>query len=331
MKKLFLMLAAAAAVASCSKDYTIVADQGEAIEFGSFVENSTRADAATDPSYTAATLKKFQVWGTVSGGNGLVSIFDGDDVNGIVGSTGEGDNKVPNVWHCDVKQYWIKDAIYNFAALVNATNDLTMVADLPTEVKGFTADGATDLLYADAKNITGKASGNGPVNFNFAHLLSKVKFTVKNNSKAAEEYSFKVNNIVIKGKNQGDVTLASKTWDTTASSEHEYEVAEIVVDKNTDNAGQECATELLLIPGDFAITFNVDIYNGTTKLGSQSYPVEPGTSYEKTLAVGNAYNFVITVAVGEEITFSVTEQPEWGNGNTTDTNEDHVNDSVVLK
>lgn len=323
------MLAAAAAVVSCSKDYTIVADQGEAIEFGNaFVDNSTRA--AVDPSYgeNGEDLTEFQVWGSVSGGNGLVAIFEGDDVEGQVGYT-DGGNTQPYIWHCDVKQYWIKDATYNFAALVNATNDLTMVDYLPTKVNDFTADGETDLLYADAKGITGKASGNGPVNFTFNHLLSKVKFTVVNNSKEAEEYSFKVNNIVIKGKNQGDVTLASKTWDTTDSSAYEYQVAEIVVDKDTDNAGEECAKELLLIPGNFAITFNVDIYNGTTKLGSQSYPVAGG-SYAKELAVGNAYNFVITVAVGEEITFSVTEQPEWGNGNTTDTNEDGVNDSVVL-
>ena len=314
MKKLFLMLAAAAAVVSCSKDYTIVADQGEAIEFGNaFVDNSTRA--ADDPSYgeNGAALTEFQVWGTVSGGNGLVSIFDGDDVEGIVGSTGEGVNKVPNVWHCDVKQYWIKDAIYNFAALVNATNNLTVVDGLPTEVKGFTANGTTDLLYADAKNIIGLASGNGPVNFNFAHLLSKVKFTVKNNSKAAGEYSFKVNGITISGNSVGDVTLATKAWKNLGTPET-YGVAEISVNKDTADAGQECATELLLIPGDYTINFNVDIYNGTTKLGSQSYPVESGTSYEKTLVVGNAYNFVITVAVGEEITFSVENQPTWTNG-----------------
>ncbi|MBO5890964.1 MAG: fimbrillin family protein [Alistipes sp.] len=305
MKKLFLMLAAAAAVASCSKDYTIVADQGEAIEFGSFVENSTRA--AVDPSYgeNGEDLTAFKVWGTVNGGDGLVSIFNGDNVTGEVGQN--------NIWHCNVKQYWIKDAIYNFAALVNATNNPTMVAGLPTEVKGFTADGETDLLYArSAEDIKGEASGNGPVNFNFAHLLSKVKFTVKNNSKAAQQYSFKVNGITITGNSVGDVVLASKEWKNLGTPET-YSVAEISVNKDTADTGEECAKELLLIPGDYTINFNVDIYNGTTKLGSQSYPVGGG-SYAKTLAVGNAYNFVITVAVGEEITFSVENQPTWTNG-----------------
>ena len=310
---------AVAALVSCSKEQTVSFDKGELIGFNSFVENSTRA--AVDPSYGAngEALEKFQVWGTVNGGNGLVAIFAGADVEGVVGSNIV-DGKETNLWYCDVKQYWIKDAIYNFAALVNATNDITLVDYLPTKVNGFVANGETDLLYARSEeNITGLASGNGPVNFNFEHLLSKVKFTVVNNSVDAEEYSFEVNNIVIKGKNTGDVTLATKVWSNT-SNEFPYGVDPITVDADedaeTDTA--ECAQELLLIPGDYTINFNVDIYNGTTKLGSQTYPVAGG-SYEKTLAVGNAYNFIITVAVGEEITFSVEEQPEWDTtGNTVD-------------
>lgn len=318
MKKLFISMLAVAALASCSQEDVIVADKGDLIGFNSFVENSTRA--AEDPSLNSTTLTEFQVWGSVNGGNGLVAIFAGADVEGQVGYA-DNEKTQPNIWYCDVKQYWIKDAKYNFAALVNATDDLTLENFLPTEVKGFVADGETDLLYARSEeNITGLASGNGPVNFNFEHLLSKVKFTVKNNSKAAEEYSFKVNSIVIKGKNTGDVTLATKVWDTSATTEDtNYTVAEIVVNKDTADAGEECEKELLLIPGDYTINFNVDIYNGTTKLGSQTYPVAGG-SYAKTLAVGNAYNFVITVAVGEEITFSVENQPTWNDQPATGLN-----------
>lgn len=306
MKKLFVSVLAVAAAVACN-NAEIVSENLEAIEFGGpFVENATRA--AADPSYGngGEALELFQVWGNVNGGNGLVAIFAGDDVEGTVGST---DGK-PNVWSCDVKQYWIKDAIYNFAALVNATDDVTLVNYLPTKVNGFVADGATDLMYAPSEpNIKGLATGNLPVNFTFSHLLSKVKFTVVNKSKAAEEYSFKVNGITITGNSKGDVTLASKTWDNLSTSES-YNVAEIVVNKDTDNAGQECAQELLLIPGSYSIAFTVDIYNGSTKLGSQAYPISPAT-YTQTLAVGCSYNFVINVAVGEEITFSVKEQPAW--------------------
>lgn len=315
MKKLFISMLAIAALASCAKEEVIVADQGELIGFNSFVENSTRA--AVDPSYNATNLKAFKVWGTVNGGNGLVSIFNGDNVTGNVGSTTVDGVTTPNIWNCDVKQYWIKDAIYNFAALVNPTTNLTLENGLPTEVKGFTANGTTDLLYArSANNIVGKASGNGPVNFTFDHLLSKVKFTVINKSTTAEQYSFKVNNITITGNSVGDVTLATKAWDNLGTSKA-YNVAEIVVDKDTDAIkGAECAQELLLIPGTFSIAFNVDIYNGTTKLGSQAYPISPAT-FTAILAAGNAYNFVINVAVGEEITFSVTQEPTWANGGST--------------
>lgn len=310
MKKILISMLAVAALVSCSKEESIRVDQGEAIAFGNaFVDNSTRA--AVDPSYGAngAALTEFQVWGSVNGGNGAVAIFANDDVTGTVGTDANGD---PNVWTCDVKQYWIKDATYNFAALVNATNDVTLVDLLPSKVNGFTADGATDLLYARSAQYTGKASGNGLVDFTFDHLLSKVKFTVVNNSKAAEAYSFKVNGITITGNSVGDVALASKQWSNLGTSKS-YSVAEISVDKNTADAGQECAQELLLIPGDFNIAFNVDIYNGSTKLGSQAYPIAPAV-YNQTIAAGYAYNFVIKVAVGEEIQFSVEEQPTWTNG-----------------
>lgn len=307
MKKLFVSVLAVAALASCAKEELVSLNQ-EAIQFGGpFVENSTRA--AVDPSYNATNLTAFNVYGTVSGGEGLVAIYSGDNVEGTVGSTIV-DGKETQIWHCDVKQYWIKDAVYNFAALVNATNDITYVEYLPTKVNGFTADGNTDLLYARSEaNIVGLASGNAPVNFTFDHLLSKVKFTVVNNSKAAAEYSFKVNSITITGNKTGNVTLATKAWDTL-SNHGAYDVAEIVVNKDTADAGQECASELLLIPGEFTIAFNVDIYNGTTKLGSQAYPIAPAT-YKYTLTAGCSYNFQINVAVGEEITFTVEEAPEW--------------------
>lgn len=320
MKKLLISMLAVATLASCAKEETLSFDKGEAIQFGNaFVDNATRA--ALDPSYgeKGQKLTAFNVWGTVDGGNGLVAIYNGANVTGTVGSTTVGDKTTPNVWTCNnVKQYWIKDAIYNFAALVNApTVDDKFAVELtdylPTKVKGFEADGATDLLYArSAVNIKGKASGNDLVNFTFDHLLSKVKFTVINESVDAEEYSFKVNAITISGNSKGDVTLASKEWGNP-STPKTYNVDEIVVNKDTADAGQECAQELLLIPGKFNIAFNVDIYNGTTKLGSQAYPISPAV-YQHTLAPGYSYNFVINVAVGQEIQFSVTTNPSWADG-----------------
>ena len=332
MKKLLISMLAVATLASCAKEETLSFDKGEAIQFGNaFVENSTRAanDPARDPSYgqNAQALTQFNVWGTVDGGNGLVAIYDGANVTGTVGAS--------NIWTCGVKQYWINGALYNFAALVNApivdgkfAVDLT--AGLPTKVNGFVANGATDLLYARSEeDIVGLATGNGPVNFTFDHLLSKVKFTVINESVDAEEYSFKVNGITITGNSKGDVTLATKAWNNLSTSKT-YNVAEIAVDADETEKTHtaECAQELLLIPGKFNIAFTVDIYNGTTKLGTQSYPISPAV-YEYTLAQGCSYNFVIKVKVGEEIKFSVTEQPAWDGDATTPGIQDGYNNTTL--
>jgi hypothetical protein len=84
MKKLFISMLAVAALVSCSKEQTIVADKGELIGFNSFVENSTRADAATDPSYSTTAgkgvaLTQFNVYGAVEG----VNIFNGNAVTKV--------------------------------------------------------------------------------------------------------------------------------------------------------------------------------------------------------------------------------------------------------
>lgn len=314
MKKLFLMLAAAAAVASCSKDYTIVADQGEAIEFGSFVENSTRA---TDPSYGGAqgqtALTQFKLWGAVNASNDTpVAIYANDTVEGTVG-TNIVDGKETHVWNCTSKtQYWIADATYNFAALVNA-GAVTLGADLLPATVEFTANGSTDLLYARSEeDIVGLASNNAPVNFNFAHLLSKVYIGVTNSSAGATGYSFLVKNINIhapktSGKyyiqdvEENSATILAGTWKATAD---DYTFNNISV----TGATAECDAEQLLIPGAALVSFDVDIICNGATITTKSY------SHNVTLQAGNAYRFNIITSIGERIQFSVTEQPAWADG-----------------
>jgi hypothetical protein len=206
MKKLFTILAVAAAVVACQKNETIALDKGEAISFGNaFVENSVRADVANDPSLNATTFTEFKVWGTVGG----VPIYANNTVTGKVGLT-DGE---PNIWSCaEVKQYWIKDAEYKFAALANA-GTVTLGDDkLPAKTTFDATAANVDLLYAEPVARTGLATGNEPVAFTFNHLLSKVKFTVNNGSTTATGYSFKVHSIVVNGSKTGTITLADKTW-----------------------------------------------------------------------------------------------------------------------
>ena len=121
MKKLFISMLAVAALASCSQEDVIVADKGDLIGFNSFVENSTRAAAATDPSYSTSgvegdgvALTKFNVYGAVNG----VNIFNGNEVT--KGTAGYG-----SAWTCGAKQYWINGADYEFVAVVDGNKTVT--------------------------------------------------------------------------------------------------------------------------------------------------------------------------------------------------------------
>ena len=328
MKKLFLMLAAAAAVVSCSKDYTIVADQGEAIEFGSFVENSTRADAATDPSYSTTgngtPLTQFNVYGAVGG----VNIFNGNTVT-------KGDKAYNAAWTLTgAKQYWIAGANYKFVGVVDGSKTgVTEItpddAGLPKSIS-YTSDGATDLL-CDVVTVNNAAAPYPLVAFEFTHLLSKVKFSVKNTSTDAANYRFVLTSANLTNAYESgvyDVTAEAWDVDEMAGSKKFY------LDLLTINsaATQYHNTELLLLPGaSVGVYVKAEIQatdNGTT--WKKVSEVEKTFSNVVTLAQATAYNFVVELGVGTEIQFTATTMSEWGNGNTTDTNEDGVNDSVVL-
>ena len=293
MKKIFIALAALATIAACNKAEVIETQEGEQIAFNNaFVENTTKA--AVDPSLgTANSFTSFDVWGTVGG----VAIYSGDEVTGTVGES--------NIWTCEsVKQYWIKDAQYKFSALANA-GTVTLGEDkLPAKTTFDATAANVDLLYAEPVTRIGVASGNAPVEFTFKHLLSKVKFTVNNNSQAATGYSFDVKNITITCPKTGTIKLADKTWENLSTAAT-YSVPTVTVDNS--KASEECVNELLLIPGSVSINYAVDIKCNGTVIATHT----PAAAHTATLAGGNSYNFVVNVAVGEEITFSVDQNPSW--------------------
>ena len=308
MKKILFSILALAALAGCAKEEILIQSPGEAIGFNSFVDNATRA---TDPSYGGGEgqqpLESFKVWGTA----GNVAIYANDTVIGTVGSEIV-DGKETHVWNCTSKtQYWIENVTYNFAALVNAGTVALGDNLLPATVE-FEANGSTDLMYAENKGMVGQPTGqNIPVNFTFAHLLSKVYIGVTNNSATATGYSFLVKNIKINapktsGKyyiqdvEENSETIAAGTWRATAG---DYTFENISV----TGATAECNAEQLLIPGSATVSFDVDIiYNGST-ITTKNY------SHAVALVAGHAYRFNIIASIGDPIQFSVTDQPTWTN------------------
>lgn len=345
MKKFFFGILAIAAFVACSNEEQIAAPKGEAIAFGNaFVDNSVRA---IDPSYGATNvvddqevtnhITSFKVWGTAND----VLIYDDAVVE-------KGSASYNSEWSCNAaQQYWIPGAVYNFVGIVDGdVEGVTTTAPaegMPTTIT-YNADGKTDLLCQTIRK-TALASNNGLVAFNFTHLLSKVNFTVVNNSTGASGYSFVVKNIKFNGYTTGVCNVASLTEDGNANAAwgsfsnegdtfigntrtvNDQEVKDIVVDAGAASA--ELATEVLFLPGTQKISFDVDIlYDGKT-ITTTSYPAA-GATYSYALVANTAYNFKVEVSVGEPIKFTVEKLPKWDNGNTVDSNGDNEKDIVPV-
>lgn len=341
MKKIFFGILAMAAMTACATDETVVASKGDAIEFGNaFVDNSVRATSATDPSYTTSSLTAFDVYGAVNG----VNIFAGAEVTGTVGSN--------SAWTLEAgtpAAYWIAGASYTFDAVVDATGVETDAAGLPVYLE-YTADGETDMLHNRKTTVGKPADNDGMVAFTFTHLLSKVKFTVENTTaQEADNYQYIVKNIkitnayasgkyaVVDQKNGETVTAAANTWFdcVPAGSDDAVHVVENLTVASAST--QVCAQELLLIPGaSVGVSFEVEIqmYNGAEWV---TIPMD-ATAYNKTytdvatLGANKAYNFKVSVGLGDQIKFTATELKTWDNGNTVDTDEpaDGTNDIVPV-
>ena len=305
MKKVIFALAAVVALAACSKEQTVVADRGDAIGFGApFVENSTRVDYSTP-----GALKKFNVYGTVTGTAGTVNIYKGVEVTGTIGTAD---------WSHDAQynQYWIPGADYDFAAIVDATVASDDANDMPLTLTTQADDAMylKDMLYATATatvNAEGTPSAS-PVNFNFSHLLSKVKFTVTSNAMGG--YYHTVTGIKVSNFETGTYTINGGTW--AGGDAKDVDFAEI--DNVTSATGAKTNAERLLVPNAaaFNVTFTVDLYKGTTKLGTETktIPVTIKDAQDNVVGLqkGNSYNFTIACSVGNPIKFGVTNDPSWG-------------------
>ena len=335
MKKIFFGILAMAAFAACSNEEQIAAPQGEAIAFGNaFVDNSVRAVTATDPSYTTASLNHFDVYGAVNG----VNIFDGDEVTGSVGSGAAWtftDRTTPT-------QYWIPGANYTFHAVVDA-NDGVEVDDagLPLYLK-YTADGKTDMLH-DIVTTTGKpTTNNGLVAFGFTHLLSKVKFTVENTTaEAADNYQYVISDIKITNayasgnyavvdQTIDETTVYANTWFGLVGGTHTIDPLTVASAKT-----EVGASEVLLIPGaSVGVSFTVDIqmYNGSEWVSIPMDNSQKTIANVVTLEANKAYNFKVTLGLGDPIQFTATALDAWENGNTEDTSNpaDGVDDIVPV-
>ena len=324
MKKIILAAMAFAALAACTKETTVDVAREE-IAFGNaFIDNSTKADAATDPSYSTTgkgvALTNFNVYGAVNG----VNIFAGNTVT-------KGEAAYGSAWTLTGdKQYWIAGANYKFVGVVDGNKTgVTVItpdaAGLPSTIT-YTADGATDLL-CDVVTVNDASSSYGVVAFNYTHLLSKINFAVKNTTAAsATNYRFVLTSAKLTNAYKSAVYDVNN--DTWAPDET---MREFTLDNLTINSGatQYHSQEVLLIPGSAVgvyIAANIEATDDDPTADDAVWTVVSTVektfanalgmvdSTPKTLARSTAYNFIVELGVGTEIQFSAAAMPEWTDG-----------------
>jgi len=219
MKTKFYLFAAASATmlfASCTQDEVVNApsSHSNAIGFGTYVSNTARnidetnKVVDTDLAFlkSSTTGNGFYVIGSYSDeANSPTQVFNGVDDQSHVQYTGNQDPSTA-AWGYAPLQYWILDQTYKFAAYgPAAAKNMGTVSFDYTNTKltltDFTTNGTTDLVIAEGRSSGYKKTDpNTPmdkVEFKFFHVLSKVRFTIKNGWTGL--VAVKINNVKISG------------------------------------------------------------------------------------------------------------------------------------
>lgn len=304
MKKIFCAVLALAAMASCSKEY-IVAENKQAIGFGeAFVDNGTRADYSTTEK-----ISEFKVYGTMTGNSNTVQIFNAATVsrpNDLV------DYDATKPWVCPVTQYWVPNATYQFAAIVDGVADDT--DGLPETIHFAVADGDAnkDLLYATASATTDEdgevetgTNASGLVAFKFDHLLAKLQFNMVN--RLSEGYSIKVTSLTVENvMEDGLYTIAQSKWETTTTDKTTLTFGESDTFGLDRNSYMEEARQILPVEQTLAVTVVYDIYyNDGNGGGDQKISTATKTGeIAKTFAMNTVYDITAEIS-GNEIKFTV--------------------------
>lgn len=320
MKKAFVAILSLAALVACSQDSVVKTSDSTAISFDNmFVENKTRA--AADPSTTTDNIKEFAVWGFRGDAQELV--FNNERVY-----------KEGDVWTYDHLQYWMEGKDYFFGA-VSPVNHEDVTVDTQTMSKdglgtiSFTnTDGSVDLIYAEKVVYASEIKPSAPekVSLQFAHLLSRVKFSFKynfpNELTTVAVKNIKINNSPANGSI--DVTDARADWSWNIPQNG----ATMLVDFGHVENGDEFAAMdtyyesdkyRLIIPTDETrnhdITFDVVVYNNHVE--AQTYSIST-TLKDKAFVQGKSYNIVTEITPEnivdgglKPIEFDVIEVEEW--------------------
>lgn len=201
MKKSLLLLGVAvAAITSCTNDEVLEMNPQTTISFDGHVNKSTRAVTETNGSLT-----KFYVYGY----HGSKTDFAGTQVTGTVGGS---------IWSYANPVPWT-DNTYQFAACANnnagAVPGGVSFADKKLTITDYSISDANDLVAALALDVDGSAKST--VDFDFKHLLSRIKFQFTHST----DYDVEIPTITIQVKKSGTCTYSNAgiEWKSTVTAE----------------------------------------------------------------------------------------------------------------
>lgn len=349
--RMFLLAAAAAALAGCAQNEVIDIPQTRAIGFDPYVGNTTRAAAKdTDLSALQAEGAGFIVLGGYEDSQTYVPVFDGTSKTGSHITWNE------SSWEYSPINYWLEDKTYKFVAYAPAKlqeGDLFDIdyADNKLKMKDgrtFIADGETDLVVAEGKSqgysVAAEPVQMEPVGFKFYHALSKVKFTFINgwrNAVTLKITNIKLSNVKDTGSlttsgtmAQGSDKILPSAWSgQTGTADYENKPDDVM---NTSIYGESYEFENFLLPtglsdSQMKLTFTVLVTNsqgtgpdlgagaGNSVVKEVIIPKDVVTEWKP----GYAYNYKLTISGStfdlKPIQFDeIDVDSEWGNGGEDD-------------
>ena len=201
---MFMLGVAVAALASCTQNEVMEVAEGRAIQFNTFVNNSTKVVTEVPSGDLASS--EFYVFGNYGTVQDEAWTTQGQAYNNETG---------------DTKYYWQNGNYYRFGAYANgaggkinnasfdaATQTLTFPAYTPAD--------ACDLIACVPAQVgpVSDAASQGAVGLTFKHMLAQVAFEFTTD--AADIYELKISNVKINGainKTEGSINQAGAiTW-----------------------------------------------------------------------------------------------------------------------
>lgn len=270
MKKSLLMLGVAvAALASCTQNEVMEVAEGRAIQFNTFVNNSTKVVIEVPKGELASS--EFYVFGNYGTNQ---STWTGQAYNNETG---------------DTKYYWQNDNYYRFGAYANgaggkinnasfnaATQTLTFPAYTPAD--------ACDLIACVPAQVgpVSDAASQGAVGLTFKHMLAQVAFEFTTD--AADIYELKISNVKINGaisQTEGSINQAGTiTWKTDGATKESYTYEDFaggvdIADGNLTPTPRTKMQSKLVIPQDLptaanyiTVTFTATLKDGNDTGGT---------------------------------------------------------------